>query len=615
MARDKRLDDAISRWLEEAAPSQLPERVLEVTLERTRTSKQKVGWRAFLGRIRLTRYAPALGAAVVVVLAAALALSHYASQHESAGPANSAPLPATPDAWSRVLIESPFRTAQVDEESLAAGARGLLALVGELGSSAFELAVSTDGQTWSQVPSNQHPLLGTNVERIQLIGTDRGFIMIVGNDVWTSPDGFTWERLTGGPEDPDLRQGEILAAAAGGPGFVAVGSNSTAWYSTDGSDWSLADTPPPPTGFGGPGNAGEPPTVTMHQVATAADVLVAWGNASADNGDEILLEPVVWTSRDGRTWTSVSGPGMDSVALAGRPGGFVATGMLIGGIPAGLANRVAYFSNDGQTWERATNDLESRRPPNPNGGLSNDEPLLTVNAVAAAGSGFVAVGSDGMCLIDLCADAEAAIWTSVDGRSWARMAGDDLFRVNEPSNPNASPGAYATSVVTWGSRFVVGGQYDGKPVIWISGSESPGSDGTANPAPAAGTPAPEAIEPQPVAFAGSWEATDPRPDSSHLTMELSAIPNGAYLVTIRDEVASVCSGVSSTMTGIAGPAEPHTIVIAQPEYVCDDSSEAQALSGPPIEEQLQNLGFTYDASRDELQDSLGLVWSRVAMGP
>jgi hypothetical protein len=614
MASNKRFDESISKWLEETAPSQLPERVLEATFERTRTSKQQVGWRALLGRIRLTRFAPALSGAVVIVLAAALALSYYASQQEIAGPANPAPLPATPDVWSRVSIDSRFRTAQVDPDSLASSPHGLLALLGELGSNAFELAVSTDGLTWWQVPSTQHPPLGGNVELIQLIGTDRGFMMIVGNDVWTSPDGLTWERLTG-QEDPDLRQGEILDAAAGGQGFVAVGSNNTAWYSTNGSDWSLADVPPPPADFGGPDYTGPPPNVTMYQVATSGAALVAWGYASADNRDETIVEPVVWTSRDGRTWTSVPGPGIDSVALAGRPGSFVATGMLIGGIPAGLANRVAFFSNDGQTWERATNDLESRRPQNPNGGLSKDEPLLTVDAVAAAGSGFVAVGSDGMCLIDPCADAEAAIWTSVDGRSWARMAGDDLFRVNEPSDPNASPGAYATSVVTWGSRFVVGGQYDGKPVIWISGSESPASDGTASPAPAAGTSAPEATQPQPVAFAGNWNATDPPPDRSHLTMDVIALADGTYGVTIRDQVASVCSGVSSTLTAVAVPAESKTIVIAQPEYVCDDGSEAMALSGPPLAEQLRNLGFLYDPGSDELQDSLGLVWSRVAMGP
>ena len=116
-------------------------------------------------------------------------------------------------------------------------------------------------------------------------------------------------------------------------------------------------------------------------------------------------------------------------------------------------------------------------------------------------------------------------------------------------------------------------------------------------------------------FVGDWEATDPPPDSSHLTMEVVALPNDTYGLTIRDDFASVCSGAPSTMTGVAKTREPRTIVIAQPEFVCDDGSEAQALSGPPLLEQLRNLGFTYDPQRDEVQDSVGLVWSRAAVGP
>jgi hypothetical protein len=233
------------------------------------------------------------------------------------------------------------------------------------------------------------------------------------------------------------------------------------------------------------------------------------------------------------------------------------------------------------------------------------------------------VGEDGQCLIGPCPDAEAAIWTSSDGRSWSRLLANDLFRVNEPSDPGFTVGASATAVVAWGSHVVVGGNFDGKPVIWISDPERSGSglnapspglegapasiqtEGPSSSAPSIGTPA---------RLAGSWEATDPPPDSSHLTMEVIALADGTYDVTIRDDVASVCGGVSSTMSGIAEESEAGTIVIAQPQYLCDDGSEPRALSGPPLGEQLQNLGFTYDAGNDVSLDSFGLVWSRVAMG-
>ena len=61
MATDERFDDTISNWLEQTAPARLPERVLEATFERTRRSRQQVGWRALLGRIRVTRSVFALG--------------------------------------------------------------------------------------------------------------------------------------------------------------------------------------------------------------------------------------------------------------------------------------------------------------------------------------------------------------------------------------------------------------------------------------------------------------------------------------------------------------------------------------------------------------------------
>ena len=189
------------------------------------------------------------------------------------------------------------------------------------------------------------------------------------------------------------------------------------------------------------------------------------------------------------------------------------------------------------------------------------------------------------------------IWTSTDGRSWFGVASDDRFK-----------GASAKGAVSWGSRFVVGGFKGGKPAIWISDSEQSGSGADASTAPALAipTPAPD----QPVDFAGTWKATDLPRDSSHLTMEVIALADGSYDVTIRDELASVCSGASSTMTGVAEAQEPGRIVIQLPDYVCDDGSEAQALSGPPLEEQLRNLSFSYDALRDALFDSLGLEWTR-----
>jgi hypothetical protein len=127
---------------------------------------------------------------------------------------------------------------------------------------------------------------------------------------------------------------------------------------------------------------------------------------------------------------------------------------------------------------------------------------------------------------------------------------------------------------------------------------------------------PEAASPTPPApvselFLGNWEATDNPPDSSRLTMEVAVTPRGGFDVEIHDDSAAVCQGTPSTMTGVAFETEPGTFVIAQPDYRCDDGTEAHELSGPPLADQLSNYTFVYNPSRDRLSEPGGDVWSRV----
>ena len=75
MASNNKFDETISTWLEDTAPTGLPQRVLAATFERTRRSRQQLGWRGVLGRRQMPRFVPALGAAAVVVMAAVLALN------------------------------------------------------------------------------------------------------------------------------------------------------------------------------------------------------------------------------------------------------------------------------------------------------------------------------------------------------------------------------------------------------------------------------------------------------------------------------------------------------------------------------------------------------------
>ena len=67
MAGNRKFDETISTWLENTAPTELPQRVLAATFDRTRGSSQQLGWRGVLGRLRMPRFNPALGGAVVVM--------------------------------------------------------------------------------------------------------------------------------------------------------------------------------------------------------------------------------------------------------------------------------------------------------------------------------------------------------------------------------------------------------------------------------------------------------------------------------------------------------------------------------------------------------------------
>jgi hypothetical protein len=86
MVTNERFEESISKWFEATAPARLPERALDAALERTRGSRQHVGWRSLLERLHLKLPVLALGGVAVVVIAAAIALDLYAD-HRRVGEA------------------------------------------------------------------------------------------------------------------------------------------------------------------------------------------------------------------------------------------------------------------------------------------------------------------------------------------------------------------------------------------------------------------------------------------------------------------------------------------------------------------------------------------------
>lgn len=75
MTDQANFDETISGWLQEAAPSTVPGRVLATTFERTRGAPQQRRWRALPETPQWTRVVPPLAAAAVVAIATVLAFN------------------------------------------------------------------------------------------------------------------------------------------------------------------------------------------------------------------------------------------------------------------------------------------------------------------------------------------------------------------------------------------------------------------------------------------------------------------------------------------------------------------------------------------------------------
>jgi hypothetical protein len=245
--------------------------------------------------------------------------------------------------------------------------------VSEDGGATWERAPATDDLR--EAPATVMTSVTTRPDGGYLAGGWAGlFTQTVAARFWTSPDGLAWTRVQDNEAFADAR---VLALARRADRLVAVGttgiegrpSGSAAWTSTDGTTWERApDTPALGSGMmlgltaGGPG-------------------FVAAGN------DLAVEAAAVWTSPDGRAWTSVERQAsfdnyglkitMADVAAAGP--GLVAVGHFVFGtqFPEGAV----WSSTDGRTWTRAP-----------------DVPALgqgRLQAVIGAGDRIVAVGTVG----------------------------------------------------------------------------------------------------------------------------------------------------------------------------------------------------------------------------
>ena len=250
---------------------------------------------------------------------------------------------------------------------------------------------------------------------------------------WASTDGSTWS-FTGGFPDSTL----LTAVAANATRYVAVGRNqegAIAWSSSDGRIWQRT---PSSAAF-----AGSPMRLTS---------VVAWQRGFVAGGfagnDFFSANAAFWASPDGVTWRR--GPdaaGLHdarAVAIAAGGPGLVAVG------EAGPADHpgpaVVWTSSDGVSWDRV-----------PDGPVFHDARMRSIAAVP--GLGLVAVGED-------VAGNVGIVWTSPDGRRWERVRPTPLFgrpgiQVRMYDVAAGPSGMVVVGTVTEGTQY-------GAAAVWTS---------------------------------------------------------------------------------------------------------------------------------------------------
>jgi len=223
------------------------------------------------------------------------------------------------------------------------------------------------------------------------------------------------------------------SVAAGGPGLVAVGYDSSdddidaaVWISVDGVTWSRV--PHDETVFGGEGKQ------IMFSVAAGGPGVVAVGYDG--------FEAAVWTSVDGVTWSRVphdemvfGDPPQGMVSVTAGGPGLVAVGYDESG---DYSDAAVWTSVDGLTWSRVPNDETI---------FGGEDGRQTMSSVVATDSGLVAVGYD---------DGIAAVWTSPDGLAWTQVPNDETI----------FGGSSMKSVVVGGPGLVAVGTSGGHAAVW-----------------------------------------------------------------------------------------------------------------------------------------------------
>jgi hypothetical protein len=270
------------------------------------------------------------------------------------------------------------------------------------------------------------------------VGSDNGMPM-----AWTSADGRLWQSAEPPPAPTDGIRVEMFDVIAGGPGLIAVGTETggnpcsasgpvelastgeaairaIVWTTADGLHWTRVPD-------------GHPfDLAAMTRLVGIGSTFVALGAAT----HACVNRGMTWTSTDGRGWTphvvsafTVGGP-TDAIGQGGR---LVAVGQSGCPTSAGCSG-AAWTSSDGIAWTKGAGKIAGS---------------YGLTSVTATPGGFLAAGSDGQT-------TQGRFWTSTDGVSWGGPAATlpgSLGQLEPVSNGYVAAGDSAIWASTDGSTW------------------------------------------------------------------------------------------------------------------------------------------------------------------
>lgn len=292
--------------------------------------------------------------------------------------------------WERVDHDWQTFSRATAMNGVARGADRFVAVGADSARQSAAVWTSRDGQHWRRVAHVDSRFGGGGIQVMLSVDTGGAGFVAVGADageaaaaVWTSMDGGLWQHIA---HDEAVFGGDgvqmMNAVVAGGPGYVAVGTDlgrgaAAVWTSPDGLDWQRVRHDE--AVFGGDG------VQMISSVTAGGPGLVAVGIDG--------MATAVWTSSDGLLWERVAGDqarfmqaSMNSV-VAGGPG------LVAVGFDVDRETAAVWTSPDGHNWQRV-----AHHP------VFGDGDGHMMSAATRGGAGLVAVGAE--------RNRGAAVWTS-----------------------------------------------------------------------------------------------------------------------------------------------------------------------------------------------------------